>query len=72
MTVNLKGLQVEIFSPVKDRTYYAFVQTPIDFCEQPKHIRGPHKNVYVGFSGVLEYIGFYKVKNFIGDGTMDQ
>jgi hypothetical protein len=22
------------------------VQTPIDFREQPKHIRGPHKNVY--------------------------
>jgi hypothetical protein len=39
-------------------------QTPVDFCEQPKHIRGPHKNGYDSLGTRLE--------NYIGAGTMDQ
>ncbi len=47
------------------------VQTPTDFCEQAKHIQGPHKNVY---ATLRSWIAFTKLENYIRvrAGTMDQ
>jgi hypothetical protein len=41
------------------------MNNPIDFCEQAKHIRVPHKNVLV-------IIGSQQAKKICGSGKMDQ
>jgi hypothetical protein len=43
----------------------------IDLCEQPKHIRGPHKNVSASLRSSNRLLQSLKT-TYVGAGTMDQ